>query len=157
MLEVLFRKLLPTPICSSLFPFFWLDWGLNSGFVIAKQTHTSSSFCSGYFGDGGLVNYLPWLVLNLDLLISASWVARVAGLSHWCSVPFFSCNSFTSFVKIFDKPLSTFYLFNFIFWKYWSLNSGSCTWEAGALPLWAMPQPFAYLKVCVCVWILTPN
>jgi hypothetical protein len=29
-------------------------------------SHTSS-LCSGYFGDGGLVNYLPWLASNHDL------------------------------------------------------------------------------------------
>jgi hypothetical protein len=50
---------------------FWLDWGLNSGLQLAKQalyllSHTSSPFCCGYFGDGGLVNYLPRLDLNLD-------------------------------------------------------------------------------------------
>jgi hypothetical protein len=38
--------------------------------LLAKQVlcfnHTSSPFSSGYFGDGGLVNYLPKLALNLD-------------------------------------------------------------------------------------------
>jgi hypothetical protein len=29
-------------------------------------SHTSSPFCSGYFGDGGLMNYLPGLTLNHD-------------------------------------------------------------------------------------------
>jgi hypothetical protein len=38
-------------------------------FTLAKQAlyhfnHTSSPFCSGYFGDGGLVNYLPRLASN---------------------------------------------------------------------------------------------
>jgi hypothetical protein len=28
--------------------------------------HISSPFCSGYFGDGGLMNYLPRLALNFD-------------------------------------------------------------------------------------------
>jgi hypothetical protein len=36
---------------------FWWDWGLTWGFVLAWQalhhlTYTSSTFCSGYFGDG---------------------------------------------------------------------------------------------------------
>jgi hypothetical protein len=40
--------------------------------VLAKQVlyclnHTSSPFCSGYFGNGGLVNYLPRLVSNGNL------------------------------------------------------------------------------------------
>jgi hypothetical protein len=41
------------------------------GFTLAKQSlyclnHTSSPFCSGYFGDGGLENYMPRLVSNCD-------------------------------------------------------------------------------------------
>jgi hypothetical protein len=37
--------------------------------MLAKQvlyclSHTSKPFCSGYFGDGGLVNYLSGLALN---------------------------------------------------------------------------------------------
>jgi hypothetical protein len=36
--------------------------------MFAKQafclSHTSSLFCCGYFGDGGLINYLPRLALN---------------------------------------------------------------------------------------------
>jgi hypothetical protein len=49
--------------------------------------HTSSPFCSGYFGDGGLVNYLPGLTSNHDPPlppISASQVARIIGVSYWC-------------------------------------------------------------------------
>jgi hypothetical protein len=37
-------------------------------------------FCPGYFGNGGLMNYLPSLALIL--LTSASEVARIAGMSH---------------------------------------------------------------------------
>jgi hypothetical protein len=29
------------------------------------------------------MNYLPWLALNCDPPISASWVARIIGVSHW--------------------------------------------------------------------------
>jgi hypothetical protein len=29
-------------------------------------SHTFSSFCSDFFGDGGLMNYLPRLALNHD-------------------------------------------------------------------------------------------
>jgi hypothetical protein len=29
-------------------------------------SHTYSPFCSGYFGDGGLKNYLPGLASNHD-------------------------------------------------------------------------------------------
>jgi hypothetical protein len=40
-----------------------LDWGLTQGFAFAKQvlyylSHSSNSFRSGYFDEGGLVNYL---------------------------------------------------------------------------------------------------
>jgi hypothetical protein len=37
-----------------------------------------------------LANYLPRLVLNL-LLISASWVARITGMSHQCPAQLYSC------------------------------------------------------------------
>jgi hypothetical protein len=55
-----------------LFFFFLWDWGLNSGLCAYKvDTHhlspASSPFCSGYFGDGGLANYLPGLSSNLSL------------------------------------------------------------------------------------------
>jgi hypothetical protein len=43
--------------------------------------HTSSPFCFGYFGDGGLLNYLPGLAWNLhppDLSLPGSWRERPA-------------------------------------------------------------------------------
>jgi hypothetical protein len=43
-------------------------------------SHTSSSFCSGYFVDG-VSNYFPGLNLKVIFLISASHVARITGLS----------------------------------------------------------------------------
>jgi hypothetical protein len=41
------------------------------GLMLAKQAlyhlnHTPSSFYSGYFGDGGLMNSLPEMALNLN-------------------------------------------------------------------------------------------
>jgi hypothetical protein len=41
--------------------------------MLAKQafyhlSHNSSPFCSGYFGDGGVLNYFPGLALNCDPL-----------------------------------------------------------------------------------------
>jgi hypothetical protein len=33
--------------------------------VLYCLSHTSSPFCCGYFGDGGLENYLPGLTSNL--------------------------------------------------------------------------------------------
>jgi hypothetical protein len=40
-------------------------------FTLAKQalyhlSHTSSPFCSGYFGDGDIANYLPRLASKLN-------------------------------------------------------------------------------------------
>jgi hypothetical protein len=32
--------------------------------VLYRLSHTSSPFCSGYFGDGGLSNYLPRVASN---------------------------------------------------------------------------------------------
>jgi hypothetical protein len=34
-------------------------------FALAKQA-LPGPFCSGYFGDGNLLNFLPWLALNYD-------------------------------------------------------------------------------------------
>jgi hypothetical protein len=57
-------------------------------FVLTKQAlyhlnHTSSPFCSGYFGDGGESLEMAGLALNIDFLISVSQVARITGVSHW--------------------------------------------------------------------------
>jgi hypothetical protein len=43
---------------------FWWYWGFDSSFVLAIQTlyhlrHNSGPFCPSYFGNGGLMNYLP--------------------------------------------------------------------------------------------------
>jgi hypothetical protein len=50
---------------------FLVGWNLNSGLHVAKQvlfhlSHTSSPFCSGDFGDGGLLYYLLGLASNHD-------------------------------------------------------------------------------------------
>jgi hypothetical protein len=56
--------------------------------MFAKQalyclSRTSSPFSSGYFADGDLENYLPGLASIIAiLLISASQVARITGVSH---------------------------------------------------------------------------
>jgi hypothetical protein len=44
--------------------------------------HTFSPFCSGYFGDGGLLNYLLRLASKGDPPISASQVATIKSMSH---------------------------------------------------------------------------
>jgi hypothetical protein len=60
----------------SSFFFFWWDWGLNSGFEFAKQvlchvSHTSSPFCSGYFGNVISLTVCPGWPWTWILLISA--------------------------------------------------------------------------------------
>jgi hypothetical protein len=60
---------------------------LTEGFALAKQalyclSHTSSPFCSDYFGDGGLKTYLPGLASNHTLPISASQEARITDMNH---------------------------------------------------------------------------
>jgi hypothetical protein len=93
---------MPTPKCcipspklfyADFFFFFFFFGGTvvwPPGFVLSMQalynfSPTSSTICSGYFfGDGNLKNYLPWLVSNHNPPISASQVARITGVSHWC-------------------------------------------------------------------------
>jgi hypothetical protein len=49
-------------------------------------SNTSSPFCSGYLGDGILqIICLGW-PRTMILPISASKVARITGVSHWCLV-----------------------------------------------------------------------
>jgi hypothetical protein len=47
-------------------------------------SHSTSPFlCFFFFWDGSW-NYLPsWLQISIPL-ISASWVARIIGMDHWC-------------------------------------------------------------------------
>jgi hypothetical protein len=46
-------------------------------------SHYTSPFLWWVFSRQGLENYLPGLALNHDFLISASWVARIIGVSLW--------------------------------------------------------------------------
>jgi hypothetical protein len=58
--------------------------------ILAKQvlcclSHAYSSFCSGYFGGGGLVNYLPGLPSNHnppDLSLPSIWDYRYSHQHH---------------------------------------------------------------------------
>jgi hypothetical protein len=57
--------------------------------MLAKQplyclSHTTSPFCSGYFGNESLKLFsLGWLQTTI-LTISASQVARIIGVGYWC-------------------------------------------------------------------------
>jgi hypothetical protein len=47
--------------------------------------HTSSSFCSGYFGDVVSQSICPGWPQTTILPISISWVIRITGMSHQCT------------------------------------------------------------------------
>jgi hypothetical protein len=73
--------------------------------VFGKQalyclSYTSRPFCSDYFGDGGLTNYLPGLAENHDPPNLASQVARITGMSHQCIDRIFLWLSSMSFIFI---------------------------------------------------------
>jgi hypothetical protein len=62
----------------SVFFFFFQIWGLNSG------PTPLALLCEWFFWDRvSWTVCLGWLG-TLILLISASWVARITGVSHWC-------------------------------------------------------------------------
>jgi hypothetical protein len=58
-------------IVTFFFFFFFWDWGLNfalTKWVLYHLSHTSSPFCSGYFGGGVLPTIHPKLASNCDPL-----------------------------------------------------------------------------------------
>jgi hypothetical protein len=65
----------------SIFSSFFISGTGFSNQALYYLSHTSSPFCSGYFGDGGLANYLGW-PRTLILLILASQIARIIHVSH---------------------------------------------------------------------------
>jgi hypothetical protein len=70
--------------------FFVWYWGLNSGptpwttppTLLCEGSH--GTICPGWLGTAIPRNYLPRLASNRNPLISASWVARITGVSHQC-------------------------------------------------------------------------
>jgi hypothetical protein len=60
-----------------------MGFELRASYLQSMISHTSSPFCSGYFGDGGLWNYLPGLASNHDPPDLTSQVCRIIGVSHW--------------------------------------------------------------------------
>jgi hypothetical protein len=57
-------------------------WGLNSG--PTPWATPPAPFCEGFFWDRVSQTFCPgWLWITV-LLISASWVARITGMSHQC-------------------------------------------------------------------------
>jgi hypothetical protein len=71
--------------------------------VLAKQMfyHSSSSFCSGYFGDGALQTICPGWPQTVAFQISASQVARIKGTSHqWLARMIFKVDSEHIFIPL---------------------------------------------------------
>jgi hypothetical protein len=51
-------------------------------------SHSASSFLCWVFSRWGLTKYLLGWLWTIILLISATWVARIIGMSHWWPAPF---------------------------------------------------------------------
>jgi hypothetical protein len=56
--------------------------------VFYRLSHTSSPFCSDYFGGGVLWTTWPRWSGNFILWISVTQVVRITGVSHWDQVEF---------------------------------------------------------------------
>jgi hypothetical protein len=84
-----------SPFLFFLFFFFFFLVGLGFGLRPAKQvfyclSHTSSPFCSGYFGDG-VTELFALAGLGITVLpISVSQVSRITGMSTNTQLFFFS-------------------------------------------------------------------
>jgi hypothetical protein len=61
--------------------FLWY-WGLNSG--PTPWATPLTTFWDGAFQDKVSWTIFPGWLCTMILLISASWVARIIGVSHWC-------------------------------------------------------------------------
>jgi hypothetical protein len=61
--------------------FFWQSWGLKSG--PTPWATPPALFCGGFCRDRVSWTVCPGWLLNTIFLISASWVARIIGVSHW--------------------------------------------------------------------------
>jgi hypothetical protein len=57
-------------------------WGLNSG--PTPWATPPVLFCDGFFKIGSRELFYPGWLWTLILLIAASWVARIIGMSYWC-------------------------------------------------------------------------
>jgi hypothetical protein len=66
---------------SFIYLFFWLGFELRA-LRLQSKSHTSSPFCSGYFGDEVSRTICPEWPQTAILLISASQVAGITGANH---------------------------------------------------------------------------
>jgi hypothetical protein len=89
LVRVLLRSNSHTVKSTLFFFFFFYGTGVwTQSFMLAKQalyclSHTSSPFCSGYFGDGVLRTVCPGWPWTMILSISASKVVIITGVNHW--------------------------------------------------------------------------
>jgi hypothetical protein len=77
----------------SVFFFFFCSSGVwTQNLMLARHCATQPAlFCDGLFRDRVLWTIcLGWLQISI-LLICASWVARIAGMSHWCLAGIMFC------------------------------------------------------------------
>jgi hypothetical protein len=92
-------------VISVIILFFCVGLGLRApGFQLTKQvlyvSHTSSPFCSGYFGDGFSRTICLSYLQATNLPISASQVVRITGVSHQHQVIKLIFDAETELVKI---------------------------------------------------------
>jgi hypothetical protein len=91
------------------FFFFWVVLGLElKAYTLSHST--SPIFCEGFFQGRVSQNYLPGLLWTVILLICASWVARITGMSHW-----HLAHNFFKVLRV--AYIDTFQLFNCSYFK----------------------------------------
>jgi hypothetical protein len=168
-MSVYFRDLKVGP-----YLYFWWDWGLDFrispllGRCSATWTTLPVLFC-GYFRDRVSQTLCPGWLWTAILLISAFWVARIAGVSHWCpsGLYFLMQWVFLSFwvilsylIYVYSRYILSFcsILYNCIHW----LKSTNTCFGSGGLNLalrllgtypttWATHPPV--LKTLLCVML----
>jgi hypothetical protein len=88
--------------CYLFFSFFLMGLGFElkelhfANQKLYHMSHTSSPFCSSYFGDGDSRTICPGWPQTLILTISASQVARIIGVSHWHPAKLLSLNTYNN-------------------------------------------------------------
>jgi hypothetical protein len=102
--------------------YFFMEVGFEFNMLYGLN-HTSRPFFSGYFGDGVSQSIRLCWHQTITLLFSASPVARITCLSHWCPAsPWFVCLciylvwqhwGFTSTPQA-NYPLSQFFSFFYV-------------------------------------------
>jgi hypothetical protein len=67
-------------LLTGIFFFIVLEFELR----VYTLSHFATLFCVGFFQDRVSGIICPSWIRTKILLISASWVARIIGVSHWC-------------------------------------------------------------------------